>query len=116
LGLALQQSFQLTSQMKMLIAQVAQVEAMMSSVERIKHYSHNIDVEESLMLEDPTMKVSDSVVSARSVVPQAEAPPVAQEDFSSLVLAPLTLVDERINAAAPPVDWPSTVSHILYNL
>ena len=54
--------------MHLFITQVAQVEAMMSSVERIKHYSENVDVEEELMIADAATASSRNRVPV--VVPQ----------------------------------------------
>lgn len=102
LGLALQQSFQLTSQMKMLLSQAAIVEAMMSSVERIQHYSENVDVEEALMLTEP------STVNKPQVIPNADVELAEQkvENYKHLVFASPSVLEARFSACSPPDNWP----------
>jgi hypothetical protein len=122
LGLALQQSFQLTNQMKMLISQVAQMEAMMSSVERIRHYAENVGIEDPLLLKDASTLAEADKVPVRVVVPQADpsgsaSDGRAQDDFkdgfTGLALVSPIVYEERIRAAAPPENWPDKVYLLL---
>lgn len=52
LGLALQNAFMITGMMKNLVNMGSQVEASMSSIERIKYYTEEIDCEEPNKIED----------------------------------------------------------------
>jgi hypothetical protein len=110
IGLALQQSFQLTNQMKILIAQAAEMEAMMASVERIKHYAENVGVEDPLLLKDVP---SPDQVPARTVVPQELEEGLCNEEFKDgfigMSLATPKIYEQRIREASPPENWPDKV-------
>lgn len=116
IGLALQQSFQLTNQMKMLISQATEMEAMMSSVERIKHYTENVGVEDPLLLKDIP---NPDQVPARAVVPQELEEGIGNEEFQDgfigMSLATPTIYEQRIREAAPPENWPDKVLVVSYN-
>jgi ABC-type multidrug transport system fused ATPase/permease subunit len=107
LGLSLQQSFSLTGFMKMVVNQFAAVEAMMSSVERIKYYTENIAIEEPLIITKSRSRRALKTTAPSSDLEQESKAQSENNDFSGIDFVDEATQLSRFAASSPPQDWPT---------